>query len=122
MDDEAIKGKILQKLSLCVGMEHAIDMGALYEAVYGEPWKNKINDTSQLRVKIRALRQAGTPIGSCTKGFYLLRSDTEVTEFCRRQERRALGTLMRISKIKKISLPQYLGQLQLGIAAAKAEG
>ena len=115
MDKEIIKGKIVEVLSHHIGQEHACDMGALFHLVFEQPWKNKINDTGQLRCMIRELRSAGTPIGSCSDGFFLIRSDSELKEYCDRQERRALGTLKRISRIKKISLPQLLGQLQLQV-------
>jgi len=37
--------------------------------------------------------------------------------YLRRAERRALKILMRNARIKKISLPNYLGQLRLGMEA-----
>lgn len=115
MDKQALKAKLLEILSKHVGAANAIGMGELYEMLFGEPWKSRINDTSALRSLIRALRESGVPIGSNGFGYYILRSDSEIAEYCRRMEHRALGTLKRISRIKKISLPAYLGQLQLGL-------
>lgn len=118
-DQQAMKGKVLQELSQCVGREKAIDAGDLFERVFGEKWTNKISDTRPLRYLIRDLRKGGAPIGSCSQGYYLLRSDTELADYCRRVERNALGRLMLVSKIKKISLPQLLGQMQLNLTASQ---
>jgi hypothetical protein len=114
-----LKSRVMEVLTAGhVGKENAIDMGALFEAVFKEGWKNKINDTRPLRTVIEALRDAGSAIGSCPRGYYIMRSDTELKDYFRREEHNAIGRLKKISRMKRISLGQYLGQLQLGLAAA----
>ena len=108
MDDKALKDKVLEVLIQHIGREKAIDAGDLFERVFGEKWTNKINCTRPLRLLIHDLRKCGAPIGSSNNGYYLLRSDTELADYCRHIERNALGRLMQISRLKGISLPQYL--------------
>jgi hypothetical protein len=40
-----------------------------------------------------------------------------MADFLRKTERRALGILMRNAKMKKVSLPNYLGQLKIDMEA-----
>lgn len=99
------------------GKENAIDMGELYRRVFGEDFQDKITDTRKLRKVITELRKRGFPVLSSMKGqnrgYYLAKTAEEINEFTKTMEKRALKTLMLICRIKKISLPQYLGQLQI---------
>jgi hypothetical protein len=104
-----------------VGEINAISMTALYEAVFARPWNNKINDTRALRTLITALREDGVPICSTSSqhggGYYIAAATSEFVAFLRKAERRALLILMRNAKMKKVSLPEYLGQLKLDMEA-----
>jgi hypothetical protein len=106
-----------------VGEVNAISMTALYEAVFNRPWNNKINDTRALRHLITALREDGVPICSVTSsnggGYYIAAATSEFTDFLRKAERRALCILMRNARMKKVSLPEYLGQLKLDMEATQ---
>ena len=117
--DEEYRNKLLAQLTGHIGGHNAISMAALFEAVYGEPWKNKINDTRRLRALITKMRNEGVPICSATHsnagGYYLASAGSELMDYTRRAERSALGILARNAKIKKISLPDYMGQLKLAL-------
>lgn len=106
--------KILKKHK---GRENAIDMGELYYKVFEKQYKDKITDTRYLRKVITELRKKGYPVlASMTggkTGYYIANSAEEIKEFIQLMEKRALKSLSLISKIKRISLPVYLGQLYL---------
>jgi len=103
-----------------VGEEKAIDMGELYCRVYGKEWRNKINDTRKLREIITELRYEGCLIGEVRRrdrgGYYLARSVSELNEFFERRTHEALKKLRMISSMKKIGLPEMLGQMTLNLA------
>jgi len=115
------RGAILAALTGHIGEPNAIGMGELYEQVFGEPWKNRINDTRALRKAITDLREEGVPVCSVATsyggGYYLAAAGSELTEYMRRNERLALKKLMRNARMKKISLPDYLGQMRLNMVS-----
>jgi hypothetical protein len=119
MGESERRGAILAALASHIGEPNAIGMGELYELVYGEAWGNRINDTRALRKVITDLRGEGVPICSVATsyggGYYLAAAGSELAGYLRRAERRALLILMRNSRIKKISLPDYLGQMKLNM-------
>ncbi len=119
MGESERRGEILAALASHIGEPNAIGMGELYELVYGEPWANRINDTRALRQVITDLRAEGVPICSVATtyggGYYLAAAGSELAGYLRRSERRALKILMRNARIKKISLPDYLGQMKLNM-------
>jgi hypothetical protein len=99
-----------------VGEVNAISMTALYEIVFERHWNDKINDTRALRHLITALREDGVPICSTSSqhgGYYIAAAGSEFIDFLRKTERRAICILMRNARMKKVSLPEYLGQLKL---------
>ncbi len=118
MNKEEIKTKALRILVNHIGEANAISMPELYKAVFEKEYTNKISDTRPIRYVIRSLRAEGLPICSTmsgTGGYYLASAGSELQEFVRRMEKRAIRSLAIICKIKKISLPDYLGQLRLAI-------
>ena len=102
-----------------VGQSRAIGMGELYTAVYGEPWKNRINDTRRLRLLITELREEGRPICSNKNGYWLASAGSETREYCKKLKTAALKKLKLAATISKISLPALLGQLQIDPPADK---
>lgn len=119
------RGQILGALTSHIGEPHAIGMGELYELVYGESWRNRINDTRILRKAITDLREEGIPICSVAShsggGYYLAAAGSELAGYLRSSERRALKILKRNATIKKISLPDYLGQMKLNMEGGENE-
>jgi hypothetical protein len=125
MGEAERRGEILAALASHIGEPNAIGMGELYEMVYGEPWANRINDTRALRKVITDLRAEGVPINSITSshggGYYYAAAGSELTNYLRRNEMRALKILMRNARIKKITLPNYLGQMKLNMEGGEDE-
>lgn len=119
MGESERRGSILAALTSHIGEPNAIGMGELYELVYGEGWRNRINDTRALRKAITDLREEGVPVCSVATsyggGYYLAAAGSELAVYLRRAERRALLILHRNARIKKISLPDYLGQMKLNM-------
>ena len=109
--------RLLSVLNSHVGEANAIGMTALYEAVFDRPWKDRINDTRRLRKLITLMREDDVAVCSTQSqiggGYYIAAATSEFLNFLRKNERLALLILMRNSKMKKISLPEYLGQLKL---------
>jgi hypothetical protein len=125
IDTNETRNRLLAEMGSHIGESNAIGMAALYEAVYGRPWSNRINDTRAIRALITSLREEGIPICSVATstggGYYYAAAGSELTVYLRRSEHRALLILKRNAKIKKVSLPNYLGQLKLGMEAAGDE-
>jgi len=121
---EARKSRLKDELMEHIGWQNAIGMAELYEIIYGEGWENRINDTRGIRTLITALRNEGRPICSVSNsnggGYYLAAAGSELDSYIKANERRALRVLSRNSRIRKISLPDYLGQMQLTLEGAAA--
>lgn len=117
-EDEAAL-RLMEILSRHVGEEKAIDMGELYERVYEEPYSHKINHTRTLRKLVTKLRHKGVPIGSVSKrnagGYYLVRAGSELDAYCSRLRRRALNALVMEAKLRRMAMPELLGQIQLNL-------
>lgn len=115
--DEIYKSKLLMLLMQHIGSANAIGMGELYQAVYGDSWRHRINDTRNLRHLITALRRDGVPIcsrASCTSGGYWVASaSSELAEYCQRIRSRAVKALALECRIRKISMAELVGQLSL---------
>lgn len=124
--DEAYRARLLQKMTDHIGQGNAVGMAELYEAVVGEPWDNRINDTRRIRRIITALRREGVAICSSSSqdggGYYLASAGSELDDYLRRNARRALQILSRNAQIKKVSLSRYLGQLQLHMDEGAGHG
>jgi len=129
MNKAEAKYKVMTILSRHVGLEKAIGMGELYTAVYGEAWRNRINDTRDLREIITELRYDGSLIGESRGqhggGYYLARSVHELENWFKKREHEWLKKAHMLSRMKRISLQEYLGQKSLGLTGSsklKAQG
>jgi hypothetical protein len=125
IDTPETRSRMLAELTSHIGEPNAISMSALYEAVFDRPWEHKINDTRALRRLITAMRGEGVPICSVTStnggGYFLAAAGSELVNYLRRTERRALQMLQRNAKIKRISLPNYLGQIRMNMGGEHDE-
>lgn len=116
----AAKLKLTMTLLMHVGPNNKIGMGDLYMTVFGKTWAHRINDTRLIRRLVTELRSEGMPIMSdCSSsgGYWVAASASEVNAFCNKDKSRALAILRRVASIKKVSLPDYLGQMQLELGA-----
>jgi hypothetical protein len=115
--DKELAGKVMVILSRHIGEEKAVGMGDLYERAYGQPWRNKINDTRRLRKVITDLRYKGALIGETRSknggGYYLARSVHELNRFFDKRKREALKKLMMVARMQRVGLPELLGQIQM---------
>lgn len=67
-----------------------------------------------LRKAISALREEGVAIcGQPHTGYYMAATPEELQASCAFLEHRALHSLRLLSRMKKVSLPELLGQLRL---------
>jgi hypothetical protein len=113
------KVEILTVLSRHIGKERAIGMAELHEEAFGEPWENRINDTRKLRKIVTLLRKDGVAICSDSSnqggGYYLASAGSELEHYLGNLRRRALTVLFMESKIRRIGLPELLGQMQMNL-------
>ena len=118
---EQFKGTLMTEMSRHVGKSNAIGMGELYHRVFGESWNNRINDTRRLRSVVTALRKDGVPIlsnsSSTGGGYYLAGARSEIDAYCSHIRKRALGMLAREAKLRKMSLPELVGQVQMTLVS-----
>jgi hypothetical protein len=119
--DEA-KARLFEALFDHVGKEHAVGADVLYTEVFGEKVPHKINDTKPLRKLITAIRGQGRAIASvCSAnggGYYIPRAGSELDDYCRRMlHMPALRKLAMEAKIRKVSLPELIGQMSLNFEA-----
>ena len=110
--------RLLSELTHHIGRHNTIGMGELYELVFKEPWANRINDTRRLRTVITELRRQGVAICSdCASsggGYYLASAgSSEMRQYLERLRRRALKALVLEARMRKIGLPELLGQIQI---------
>lgn len=120
IDTSENRHRLLAELSNHIGAINAISMTALYEAVFNRPWNDHVNDTRVLRKLVTLMREDGEPICSASTregGYYLAAAGSEMADFLRKTERRALRILKRNAAMKKNSLPNYLGQLKIEMEA-----
>lgn len=114
--------EIMGILSHHVGMAHAIGMGELYGKVYKKTWRNRINDTRDLRYDITDLRDAGHRICATADaslgGYYLPASESEWDAFRRREIGQAARRIARIRRMYRISIAETIRQVQLVLEEA----
>jgi len=119
--DLLYRNRLLAVMMNHIGAHNAIGMAELFQEVWGGIWENRINDTRALRQLVTELRFEGVAICSVSYksggGYYLAAAGSELVQYLRRTEIRALKILMRNAKIKKVSLPNYLGQIKLNMEA-----
>lgn len=119
---EYYKSRLLQIMMGHVGKSRNISMARLYERVFSRAWDDKINDTRQLRRLITALRSDGVPICSSAShtggGYFVASAGSELSDYCGQMRSRALGILKRESRLRKMTLPELLGQLAIDVEKA----
>lgn len=96
-----------------VGRSKKIGMGELHEEVFKQGWNHRINDTRSLRTLITELRNDGTPICSDSNGYWLASAGSELNYYCSRLHDQALKKLIQEARLRKMSLPDLLGQTTL---------
>jgi len=120
----ADRQRLLTIMEFHRGRRYSLGMAELYRQVYGVTVAHKINETRRLRGLIRSLQQEGIPIlsscGAADGGYWLAETPEELAEFCRKEHGKALGILIKESRIRRIALPELLGQLALELKEKEA--
>ena len=110
--------KLMTVLSRHLGREKAIGADALYAEVYGEEAADKISGCRRLRYLVTALRHDGTPIASVPArdgGGYYLPVGSELQEYIKGLQTAGIRKLAIAAKLTKLSLPAYLGQIEINL-------
>lgn len=112
---DKFRNRLYRELYKHVGKQNKIGMAELYSRVYRQPWANRINDTRALRYLITELRNDGVPICSDRHGYWLASAGSELDDYCRRVRTQALKKLRQEARLRKMTLPQLVGQLSLDL-------
>lgn len=114
IDDPEFELALLKELNRRRGKPNAVSMGALYEAVTGLRWSNRINDTRKVRAMIDKLQQEGQPICSCGRGYFI-GSGSEVLNYADQLKNQGIRKLAKAAKIRGVSLAHLIGQAELDL-------
>lgn len=123
-EKERFKAEIMKVLSRHVGKNNAVSMGHLHTRVLGEydDDAGKINGTRRIRYLVTELRNEGIPICSYSGrhggGYYLAAAGSELKGYCASIRGRALRILEREANLRKMTVPQLLGEMQLEFGEA----
>jgi len=117
-EKEKRKSQLLLVMTQCVGRSNAVSEAALYERVFGERCLD--HDAARpLRGLINELRRDGVAICSSSAsnagGYWLASAGSELENYCRRLRARALKVLRTEAKIRKVSMGELFGQIQLDL-------
>ena len=120
---EFYKLKVMAVLADHVGEQKAVGMGDLTEKVFGGTCGDPYNDPSarRLRYIIDALQKEGREICSRVHkeggGYFLSAATSQYLKNIEKIEKAGLKKLAKAARMRKIGLPQRLGQLALEAAA-----
>lgn len=104
---------VITALSNHVGVKNGISAEHLVVAIQGEVTPAGLR---RLRTLITAMRQDGTPIcGHPTSGYYIASKPEEIEASCLWLRSRAMTSLITISRLQNIAVPELLGQMKLEI-------
>jgi hypothetical protein len=124
--DQGMVERLLMLMLNHIGWERRIGMGELFAKVFSKPFEHRINDTRDLRRLISAARRQGAPICSTTNdkspGYWLDLDGHDLKDYCLRLERRALKALAQAAVLRRVTLPELLGQLALEWENAESPG
>jgi|GEM_PF-619724 len=116
-EKERRHAEIMGILSHHIGRQNAIGMGELYSRVYNKEWKNRINDTRELRTDIDELQKEGRKICSTMQrdmgGYYLPATDSEWEAFIRGYIRQPARRINKARRMWKISVAETMRQVQM---------
>lgn len=104
---------VIETLSRHIGRERGVRVDRLVAEITGELLPDPAGER-RVRSIISELREEGMPI--CARpetGYYLAETAEDVEECCRFLRSRAMHSLVLESRLRKIPLPELLGQLRL---------
>lgn len=108
-----LESQILRLLEAHRGKDFAISRERLVEKINEDCPLFPYNER-KIRATIKHLTtQHGYPIGSCPKGYFMAITADEIEEVCKYYDGYGLSSLFVSSRLRKIELKDYLGQLSL---------
>lgn len=104
------KRDVLKILKLCKGKTKGIDMEELLFRTGYEL------SARRLRLYIEALRREGHPICSHPEsGYYYAKTVEDLNHGCAFLRSRAMTSLIQEAAMRRVSLPELMGQITMGI-------
>jgi hypothetical protein len=114
---EQYKSKMLVILSKHIGKNNPIRMADLYKEMFGKEPKDNIQTTRIIRTSVESLRREGVPVCSSMHknngGYYLANTGSELEDYLNRLRKRAIKALSMDARLRKMTLRQLLGNIQL---------
>ncbi len=119
MELNQLESLILRFLEAHQGRDFAISRKDLVKKINGEHLFTALEISERkIRATIKHLVEAhGEWIGSCPKGYFMIRTDQELLTACKYYHGYALSLLHVEAKLRKTSLATLLGQLSLELEA-----
>jgi len=109
---EITQESTLAALSNHIGRHKGVSARQLVVEITGQA--DSRGSTRRLRHCIEALREEGSHIcGHPGSGYYMAKDEAELTEACEFLVSRAMTSLMQVSRMKKIAIPDIAGQMKL---------
>ena len=114
MKHDPNKTAVLHVLSQHIGRARGIKAAALVREIRQPIGIANLFNERRLRICISELREDGIAVcGLPRRGYFIAENDEELEETCRFLRSRAMHSLALESKLRKIPLPELLGQLRL---------
>lgn len=115
-----LQSRLKSTLMGCVGPGKKVSMGELYKQVFQEDYSDRINGTKMLRVLIDELQSVeGLRICSSQSrtngGYFLAQTSIDLNRYCDVLTHTALKKLEKVAKLRRMALPELLGQMSLGL-------
>lgn len=109
------QGKTVQMLALALS-ERKLREGCRGDLSWGPAAQRNV------RAAVESLRRDGHPICATPEtGYYIAESEAEMSETIAFLRSRAMTSLSQIARIRRVSLPVLMGQMQIELAAEGEE-
>jgi len=111
-----LEAAILRILEGYQGRENAISRDALVDCVNDDIRPIPlfpISDRTIRKTIKHLITQHGVAIGSCHDGYFMAETSDEIEAVCRYYDSYGLSSLFVSSKLRKIEMRDYLGQLSI---------
>jgi len=105
--------QVVAALARHVGRENGVRIQDLVREITGEPQRDEHHER-RVRAIVAELRGEGEAIcAHPSVGYHVAASPEELDECCRYLRSRWIGTAVLEARLRKIALPELLGQLRL---------
>jgi hypothetical protein len=107
------RDQVLHALSRHIGSGNGVPVALLVMEITFEGLRNEA-DERRVRALVSELREEGVAIcAHPSRGYYIAECPEDLLECCRFLRARAMHSLVLESRLRKIPLPELLGQLRL---------